>query len=326
MRLYESTDLFDAPTRARSVRRFFVALLALAIVGGIVAVAIWARKVGEPPAELRIRSGGVGVRLGATEFRAAEEGENLRSGDSVRTDSAGQAQVDFFDGSLTRLDSDTDVGFRDLTKTRDGRRISLRLRAGRTWNRVAEASSPDDRFEMRMPDATASVQGTTFLADCRTTPTCYVVGVTSATRVTSLTGEISTTDAGDCVRISEHGLDTCNEKKLGLIDAWVKENLAEDQQLTLKRAAGPTVSPSPTPSASPAQRTKAPRVRRNRTPQPATPTPTIAPTPTPTPLPTPAPPTPTPTPTCKPKRCPTPTPAPTPTPSPAPDDFTPPPS
>ena len=59
-----------------------------------------------PSATLRIlEPGGELRRAGKSQFRAARDGQVLRQGDTVRSDATGTLEVDYADGSLTRLAS-----------------------------------------------------------------------------------------------------------------------------------------------------------------------------------------------------------------------------
>ncbi len=301
MRTEEITEMFDAPPPRSRFRRYIVAFLALVSVAGIVAIAIVARSAPDALAEVRVRDDTVGVRHGSGDYIAASEGENLGAGDVVRTDGTGQAQIDLFDGSLMRLDGETEVAVRELVDRPEGHAVAFELSGGRVWNRVAELTSEGDRFEVRMGNAVARVRGTTFMVDCRTKSTCYVVGVSGSTVVESSGGEQRTVADGGCVVASESALSVCDEKKLGLIDGWVKENLADDEQLALERAAATPQAPEVTTAPS---STRAPDPVSRPIPT-ATPTPTAKPTPTPTPKETAEP-------TTRPKRTPKITPAPSP--------------
>src|SRR5687768_17204013 len=104
MRTAEVEQLFDAPVARWSPRRFLVAALALVVISGLVAVAIVSRSSPDALAELRVREGSVSLLRGTLPVSRATEGEDLKSGDLVRTNEQGQAQVDFFDGSLVRMD------------------------------------------------------------------------------------------------------------------------------------------------------------------------------------------------------------------------------
>ena len=303
----------------RQGRRYVLAAFALACVVVIVIVAVVARNSSDAPAQLRIRQDAIQVKHGSSDFSAALEGEDLGSGDEIRSDPSGQAQIEFFDSSVVRMDGDTDVTLRTVVDRTEGRQILLGMGAGRTWNRVAELTSTQDRYELRMPTATVNVRGTTFLADCRTEQVCYVVGFDGTSEVTSATGVKRSVRDGDCIRATETGIEQCDEKQLGLTDTWVKENLADDQQLALKR--GPsTPRASVTPSASATSRvtsgTTPVRPRRTVAPGPRpTPAATKAPTPKPTPEDTPIV-----TPTKRPRRSPNPSSEPTAEPSACPSD------
>jgi hypothetical protein len=303
MRTQEIDELFDAPAPRGQYRRMIAGLLALASVAGIVAIAIIARTSGGSLAELRVRRDIVGVKREADEFLKAAEGEDLRVSDVVRSNETGEAQVDFFDGSLVRLDVQTEITVRELSDARGARRISLELTGGRTWNRVADLVNDADRYEMRMPGAVASVRGTTFMVDCRNLPTCYVVGVSGVTVVDSTNGDSSELQEDDCVQIAEGAIEKCDAKALGLIDGWAKENLADDQQLALETTAVTPRAPEVTTAPPTTFRPQPLPTRQQQQPQP-TPQPTVAPTAKPTPKPTPPPPTDSPEPTRRPRRTP----------------------
>jgi len=123
-------------------------------------------------ATLHPLDGGTEVRAaGSVEFRPGQEGRNLKEGDTIRTASDGRAEIEFFDGSVTRLDRGTSLRLRSLTPITGpprGRTILSDHTAGRTFNRVAEADDPASRFEVHTPSAVASVRGTTFFTEVRT--------------------------------------------------------------------------------------------------------------------------------------------------------------
>ncbi len=123
-------------------------------------------------ATLHTLGGGTEVRAaGSVEFRPGQEGRNLKEGDTIRTASDGRAEIEFFDGSETRLDRGTSLRLRSLTPITGpprGRKILSDHTAGRTFNRVADAEDPASRFEVHTPSAVASVRGTTFFTEIRT--------------------------------------------------------------------------------------------------------------------------------------------------------------
>jgi hypothetical protein len=113
----------------RRVRRVLVGILIAGVLGAIVSIAVLSRTDDRSLAELRIRDDSVDVRGGGSAFRGGIEGQRLAVGDSIRTNSQGQAQIDYFDGSLTRLDSNTIFVIRELADAPASRRVSLELDA-----------------------------------------------------------------------------------------------------------------------------------------------------------------------------------------------------
>lgn len=103
-------------------------------------------------------------RAGAGDFSAAAEGQTLREGDVIRTGPDGRAEIEYFDGSITRLDLNTT--FRIVALTDDAESGSTVIEAdqasGGTFSRVVELSGSESRFETSTPTAVASVRGTDY--------------------------------------------------------------------------------------------------------------------------------------------------------------------
>ena len=84
----------------------------------------------------------------------------------MRTGPDGRASVEYFDGSLTRLDFDTSftlVTLEELGDAPASRVIESSQAQGNSYHRVTELSDARSRFEIQTPTATASVipaQGT----------------------------------------------------------------------------------------------------------------------------------------------------------------------
>ncbi len=245
MKTEEIRRLFEDPRRRRrrrrpSFRRAVLALLAFGVVGVITTIALVAVNRPDPLAELRVRKEQVTLHHPDRTNEVARDGDALVEGDIVRTDARGSAQIDLADESVIRLDKRSDVALKDLE--REGR-VIVELHGGRTWNRVTDRSA--SFFEVRMPTGSARVVGTTFIADCRRQISCYVIGIEGSTAVTA-NGERKTVRAGGCMELRGSGLRKCDERKLALLDAWVTENLAEDQQLQVRTVEGTPVPTTPT--------------------------------------------------------------------------------
>jgi hypothetical protein len=110
----------------------------------------------------------VDARVGsATAFSPVSDPTPVATGDVVRTDSTGFAEIAYFDGSRTRLNVDTEFEVLELADDVAGSTVRTRLDVGRTWNRV-ETLGEGDEFSVETSVATAVVQGTAFSVQCLT--------------------------------------------------------------------------------------------------------------------------------------------------------------
>ncbi len=136
-------------------------------------------------ATLRLLGGQVAVQRGNGAFETGQDGASLREGDTVRTGSDGRASIEYFDGSLTRLDFDTSFTLVTLESLGDApasRVIESSQAQGNSYHRVAELSDARSRFEIETPTATASVIGTGYavLVDEGSTTIAVLDGVVTA--------------------------------------------------------------------------------------------------------------------------------------------------
>ncbi len=218
------------------------AIILLVVVGAI------ASRAKPTLAQLRVRAADVDIVHAGKGSVRASDGADVELGDVIKTSDTGQAVVGFVDGSVTRLDSNTRISIRQLQSTRSGDQIAIALASGRVWDHVRDATSPKDSFQVRLSNVVMSSSGSTFLTDCRTSDACYVVDFDGTTHVAAKNGDELDLDVGNCAQIAPDGsLDSCDATKLGLIDSWVRSNLAEDQELATPEV---TSAPSPTPSPS----------------------------------------------------------------------------
>jgi hypothetical protein len=119
-----------------------------------------------PFATLEILAGSAEVqRAGGDGFRSARDGVGLRPGDTIRTPPDGRVTIEYFDGSLTRLDYATTFTLQELASEPDGTSVVDALQtSGSTFNRVAELTGSQSRFDVETPTAVASVRGTVFFS------------------------------------------------------------------------------------------------------------------------------------------------------------------
>jgi len=142
-------------------------------------------------ANLKIMHGGVAIKHnGRSSFDAAKEGEAIRQGDRIKTDATGKAEIDYTDGSLTRLSTSTVYTISKLTNDRGVRQTQGTLSVGETWNRAAKVSETGS-FEVKAGGTTAAVEGTAFVVSCTPVPsgaqqvTCTVTAVVDNVHVDS---------------------------------------------------------------------------------------------------------------------------------------------
>jgi hypothetical protein len=151
-------------TKRVRIAQMATLLLALAMVavgtGGVAGAKT------ESLASLKITDPNVSVKVkGASSFVAAKEGQPLKQGDTIKTDADGQAEIDYTDGSLTRLAGSTVFTISKLTNERGGRQTQGTLSVGETWNRAAKVSETGS-FEVKAGGTTAAVEGTAFVVKC----------------------------------------------------------------------------------------------------------------------------------------------------------------
>ena len=135
----------------------------------------WAKRHGKPKsntasaavlATLKVQSPEVTIKVkGKAAYTAAKDGQVLRQGDALKTDADGKAEIDYTDGSLTRLGPSTEFKISKLTNKRGGRQTEGTLSVGETWNRAAKVAETGS-FEVKAGGTTAAVEGTAFVVKC----------------------------------------------------------------------------------------------------------------------------------------------------------------
>jgi hypothetical protein len=210
-------------------------------------------------ARLTSLSGGVEVLpAGAGTWRAAFPGNELRSGDRVRTQPGATATLTYFEGSEVRLDGETELSLMRLSARPDGQNqtIIVGQTSGLTTHLVRPLPNDTARYEVDTPGAVITVRGTVFTVR---------VGARGALEVRVSEGAVAVSGPGEPI----------------LVNAGAAFSVIPSSVITTT----PSASPTPTPTAAPAVTATQP------TPTTGTPA-TVAPPA----VPTSAPPDPTPTP------------------------------
>jgi hypothetical protein len=144
--------------------------LSLLVVGvlaaGTLAMTATSAGAAEALANLKITADNVQIKQkGKSNFVAAKNGMALKQGDTLKTDADGRAEIDYTDGSLTRMAGSTVFTISKLTNEKGGRQTQGTLSVGETWNRAAKVSETGS-FEVKAGGTTAAVEGTAFVAKC----------------------------------------------------------------------------------------------------------------------------------------------------------------
>jgi hypothetical protein len=144
--------------------------LALLVVGvlaaGALAITATAAGAADSLASLKITADNVQIKQkGKSTFVDAKDGQALKQGDAIKTDASGLAEIDYTDGSITRLANSTVFTISKLTDEKGGRQTQGTLSVGETWNRAAKVSETGS-FEVKAGGTTAAVEGTAFVAKC----------------------------------------------------------------------------------------------------------------------------------------------------------------
>jgi hypothetical protein len=120
-----------------------------------------------PLATLKIRDGSVEYKANnASSFTAGRDGQPLRQGDELKTLADSLAEINYTDGSYTRLGEDTQFKITRLTDQQGARQTQGTLTVGSTWNRAARVSETGS-FGITAGGAVAAVEGTVFAVFCR---------------------------------------------------------------------------------------------------------------------------------------------------------------
>jgi hypothetical protein len=113
---------------------------------------------------LEVLDGVVAVSHDGNTFAIGQNGEMLQQGDVIRTGEGAHAVLTFFDGSVIELEPDSEIRVETLQATSAGDLLmTMQQTIGRSWHVVSRTLTPNSKYEVRTPAATATVRGTAFL-------------------------------------------------------------------------------------------------------------------------------------------------------------------
>lgn len=148
------------PLRTALIGTTLVAFVLVAT--GLIAL-LSARPALAATSTLTVLGGSVSVREGAGDFAAAQDGQLVGPGMTVRTGPRSHAVLTYIDGSTVTIEPDSELAIEQLEVSAQGDLVAVASQAfGRTWHVVASKIGPTGRYEVRSPAATAAVRGTAF--------------------------------------------------------------------------------------------------------------------------------------------------------------------
>jgi FecR-like protein len=186
-------------------------------------------------ATLKVQTAQVTIKKkGKSSYVAAKDGQTLEQGDSLKTDTTGTAEIDYTDGSLTRLGNSTEFTITKLTDKRGGRQTQGTLSVGETWNRAAKVSETGS-FEVKAGGTTAAVEGTAFAVVCVNDAgklTCTFTDVVDNVKVTTADGAAAQLEPAKSVVVTQGDLGTINTLTYDQLsnNVFIAGNLALDLQ------------------------------------------------------------------------------------------------
>jgi len=148
-----------------------------------------------PTATLQVLAGTVEVDSGSGTFEPASSGLRVETGMTVRTGPDGRAEIEWFDGSRTRLDYSTTFRVARMEWADGATVITGEHTTGRTYSFVVAFTDAGSRFDIETPSAIASVQGTEYALFIEEDGTTTLVVLDQSVRLESAVGS-ATIEAG----------------------------------------------------------------------------------------------------------------------------------
>ncbi len=153
------------------VRRFLLnkKFFSLATSFGILFVSIFSFSVYTPQTVeasnsvyLVITNGDPIIKPLGQNWKMAQQLQELNIGDTIQTDHDDIVEIHFFDSSVTRLANNTELTITDFFKESLDEKIELKLKNGRTWNKVIQAVSNSSDFTVNTHNSSVSTKNATF--------------------------------------------------------------------------------------------------------------------------------------------------------------------
>ncbi len=132
------------------------------VLAALVAAAAPAAAADGPKAALYSSKGAVQLREAGGNWRPAPKAAELVTGSALKTGRKASAEVLYADGTMVRLEENSELELQDLRLSADERSFSVKAIAGRFLFLAAGARHRFSRFAVRTPSAVCAVRGTDF--------------------------------------------------------------------------------------------------------------------------------------------------------------------
>ena len=209
------------------LRRVIVVLAVLALWGGLRLTVLSDRADDEFPslAILRVIDGHVEMSRGSVTFEEVETGTptGVDIGTKIRTGGDALAEIEYFDGSLTRVGPDTTYQIVGLDDSPNRSVIIGKIGIGETFHDVKELTGSGSRFEVQESNAIAGVRGTRFAARCLPPLPCGIAVVDGVVEVRPSSGDPVSVGAGQRVTIDDAGI-LGEVTEVSPDDPWLNRN------------------------------------------------------------------------------------------------------
>jgi hypothetical protein len=213
----------------------------LALSGGALAILLlviggtWFWSVGSVAAEklpairVQVVKGNVEYKTGDV-WSVVKDVQEIHAGDTVKTGADSEAEILWGDQGVTRLDQGTELEITDAPADGSGAAssvISLKLNAGRVWNRMLKLLDVDSAMEVRTSDVVATVRGTSY--GIIKQPSCTEAAVTESVVGVLAAGSNDETLLTDD-QWGSFGPNDCKQpvRKLTDADTWPAEQKIKD--------------------------------------------------------------------------------------------------
>lgn len=207
------------------LRRVIIVLAVIALWGALRLTVLSDAGVDESAglATLRVIDGRVELSRGGATFERVDSTADVDVGTKVRSGDDALAEIEYFDGSFTRIGPDTTYEIVGLDGSPNRSVIVGKIGLGETFHDVKDLTGSGSRFEVQESNAIAAVRGTRFAARCVPPLPCGIAVVEGVVEVTPSSGDPVSVEAGHRVTIDDDGI-LGEVTEVSPDDPWLNRN------------------------------------------------------------------------------------------------------